>query len=287
MFQRRALRLERPDLRKELRRAPLAVTAVKPRAAEALIELARASMVTRARDLYSFKYSDPRDVRMIECGDGLQFACIGLVPERRLMLEAVYAFLMLKNGVPIGYVLVSSLFHSAEIAYNVFESFRGGERLHLRARARGGAARVWRGRVRHRSVSAWARERGRFEVGRVVVLLQIGISAARSGRVARRRRRVGGDEEEPATSLGHADVGSDSRPQKFSITQGGRVRMGSVGCRWERSEQGVALFGGAIRRGARRRDARLWSRGNETLGLTSLRVSTRMSGVLGSDGARW
>ncbi|MFN0059882.1 MAG: hypothetical protein ACKVX7_15595 [Planctomycetota bacterium] len=143
VFQRRPLRLERPELPKELRRAPLAVLDVKPREAEALIELARESMVTRARDLYSFKYSNPRDVRMIECGDGLQFACIGLVPERRLMLEAVYAFLMLKNGVPIGYVLVSSLFNSAEIAYNVFETFRGGESGYIYGRVLAAARHVF------------------------------------------------------------------------------------------------------------------------------------------------
>jgi hypothetical protein len=35
--------------------------------------------------------------------------------------------LTLKNGVPIGYVLISALFGSSEIAYNVFETFRGGE----------------------------------------------------------------------------------------------------------------------------------------------------------------
>ena len=143
LFQRRALRLERPDLRRELRRQPLAVVDVEPREAEALIELARESMVTRARDLYSFKYPDPRDVRMIECGDGLQFACIGLVPERRLMLEAVYAFLMLKNGVPLGYVLVSSLFNSSEIAYNVFESFRGGESGYVYGRVLAAARHVF------------------------------------------------------------------------------------------------------------------------------------------------
>jgi hypothetical protein len=33
----------------------------------------------------------------------------------------------LKNGVPIGYVLNSALYGSAEIAYNVFETWRGGE----------------------------------------------------------------------------------------------------------------------------------------------------------------
>jgi hypothetical protein len=34
---------------------------------------------------------------------------------------------MLRNGVPVGYVLASALFGSAEIAFNVFETFRGGD----------------------------------------------------------------------------------------------------------------------------------------------------------------
>ena len=46
---------------------------------------------------------------------------------RRLVFEAVYGFLTLKNGVPIGYVLLSALYRSAEVAYNVFDSFRGAE----------------------------------------------------------------------------------------------------------------------------------------------------------------
>src|SRR4029079_15648383 len=39
----------------------------------------------------------------------------------------VSAFLPLRNGVPIGYVLNSALFGSAEIAYNVFDTYRGAE----------------------------------------------------------------------------------------------------------------------------------------------------------------
>jgi hypothetical protein len=127
VWQRRPLHRGRPDLAAELRRPPVAVRALTPHAGERVIDLAREAMVTRQRDLDSFSYGDPHDVRMVDCGDGLAFACIGLLPERRLMLEAVYAFLTLKNGVPIGYVLNSALFNSAEIAYNVFETFRGAE----------------------------------------------------------------------------------------------------------------------------------------------------------------
>jgi hypothetical protein len=125
--QRRALSRARPDLADELARPPRAIRPVDEREGRRLIDLARGAMVTRARDLDAFSYADPRDVRVVECGGGLQFAALGMVPERRLLLESVYGFLTLKNGVPIGYVLSSALFGSSEVAYNVFDTYRGAE----------------------------------------------------------------------------------------------------------------------------------------------------------------
>jgi hypothetical protein len=84
-------------------------------------------MVTRSRDLDVFAWGDARDVRHVDCGDGLEFLMIGARPERRLLLESVYGFLTLKNGVPVGYVLTSALYRSAELAFNVFDTFRGAE----------------------------------------------------------------------------------------------------------------------------------------------------------------
>jgi hypothetical protein len=118
---------QRPDLLAELSRPPVPVRSVTRRQAERLLDMARAAMVTRSRDLDAFAYGSPDDVRVVDCGDGLEFVAIGTIPERRLLLEAVYGFLTLKNGVPIGYVLNSALFGSAEIAYNVFDTYRGAE----------------------------------------------------------------------------------------------------------------------------------------------------------------
>lgn len=126
-FQRRPLSRERPSPAAILRLRPRAVRALSPAEGERLVDLARAAMVTRARDLDVFSYADPRDVRLVDFGQGLQFACMGARPERRLLLEAVYGYLTLKNGVPIGYVLTSTLFGSAEMAYNVFDTWRGAE----------------------------------------------------------------------------------------------------------------------------------------------------------------
>jgi hypothetical protein len=125
-FQTAPLHRQRPELRTELRR-PARERTVDAATARHLIDLSREAMVLRHRDLDAFAYGDPDDVRLFDCGAGLEFAVIGMQPERRLLLEAVYAYLTLKNGVPIGYVLTSGLFGSSEIAYNVFDTWRGGE----------------------------------------------------------------------------------------------------------------------------------------------------------------
>jgi len=134
VFQTQPLSRARPSLGDELARPPVAVREVGEREGEALIDLARAAMVTRARDLDVFSWGDARDVRVVDCGEGLEFAMIGMIPERRLLLESVYGFLTLKNGVPIGYVLTGALFGSCEVAYNVFETYRGAEAAAVYAR---------------------------------------------------------------------------------------------------------------------------------------------------------
>jgi hypothetical protein len=134
VFQSAPMRRQRPDLRETANVPPERVRGVTPREAEQLIELARGAMVTRQRDLDSFVWADPRDVRLVDCGEGLQFACIGSDPSRRFLLESMYGFLTLKNGVPIGYALATGLMQYAEVAYNVFETFRGGEAAHVYGR---------------------------------------------------------------------------------------------------------------------------------------------------------
>lgn len=134
-YQRRALERSRPDLKAEILRPPESIREVRGVAAQRLVRLAQDAMTTRSRDLDAFMHADARDVRLVDAGDGLAFAVLGVKPARRLLLEAVYGFLSLRNGVPIGYVLTSALLHSAEIAYNVFDTYRGAEAAHVYARA--------------------------------------------------------------------------------------------------------------------------------------------------------
>jgi hypothetical protein len=117
----------RPDLRHAIPRPPRRVRNVSRRDGAALIDMAREAMVTRSRDLDVFINADPNDVRMVEDGDDLWFAAMGLRPEKRHVLETVQGFLILRSGVPLGYVLNTSLFGTSEVALNIFDSFRGGE----------------------------------------------------------------------------------------------------------------------------------------------------------------
>ena len=126
-FQHAPLHRARPDLREELGRLYRAVRTVTPREGEQLIELARGAMVTRSRDLDAFAYGNARDVRLVDDGGGLAFVLIGTIPERRQLIPATCGYLILHNGVPIGYGESFVIGRAATMTFNIFESFRGGE----------------------------------------------------------------------------------------------------------------------------------------------------------------
>jgi hypothetical protein len=121
----------RPDIARELRRSPEGVTKLSHRDGAEVVDLAREAMVTRSRDLDAFAHGNPNDVWMVDDGEGLGFALIGMVPDRRLFLPAVCGALTLKNGTPIGYVQLDVLFGQAEVSYNTFPTFRGAEAGHV------------------------------------------------------------------------------------------------------------------------------------------------------------
>lgn len=124
----------RPVLRNEISRAPRSIRRASARDAEALLALAHGAMITRQRDLDSIAYGNARDVWIVDDGGGLAFVLIGMVPERRAALPALYGGLSLQNGVPIGYQQADFLGRSAAISFNTFETFRGGASAHVFAR---------------------------------------------------------------------------------------------------------------------------------------------------------
>ncbi len=134
VFHSTPLRRQRPDLRVELNRPPQSMRVLPVRTGKDLIELARGAMITRQRDLDAFAYGDPRDVRLVDDGHGLAFVLVGMLPERRTLLPAVYGVLTLQNGVPIGYSQVDVIAGCAAISFNTFPTFRGGETAYSFAR---------------------------------------------------------------------------------------------------------------------------------------------------------
>ncbi len=124
----------RPDLRAEIARSPRSLRRMALPDAEAIIHLARGAMVTRARSLEAFSFANPHDAWLIDDGDGLAFAFIGVLPQRRHALAAYYGGLTLRNGVPIGYLQADILGRGAALSFNTFETFRGAEAAHTFAR---------------------------------------------------------------------------------------------------------------------------------------------------------
>jgi hypothetical protein len=125
VWRRQAPPRARPELRAELARPPRAVRRLPLGDGQALVDLARAAMVTRARSLEAFSFADARDAWWVDDGDGLAYAFFGLQPERRHALAAIYGGLMLRNGVPIGYLQSDHVGRSAALSFNTFDSFRG------------------------------------------------------------------------------------------------------------------------------------------------------------------
>jgi hypothetical protein len=97
------------------------------RRAAAYIALARAALAARCREVHAITYASAREVYLADLGEGVQMAVLGLQPAYRLTLEANYGYLLLANGVPIGYGGVTPLFRQANTGINIFESFRGAE----------------------------------------------------------------------------------------------------------------------------------------------------------------
>lgn len=133
-FRNKPLRRTRPDLREQIALAPRTVHELSPREGGRILDLARGVMATRSRDLDAFAYGDPRDVRIADDGDGLAFMVNGVAPGRRELIAGTCGYLTLQNGVPVGYGDLILVGRSAAVAFNAFETFRGGEAAWIFAR---------------------------------------------------------------------------------------------------------------------------------------------------------
>jgi hypothetical protein len=136
------LPMPQPVLRSGLRRLaePVArhvarpldgVRLLKRQEATRVIALARSALAARCREVHAMSYPNAADVHIADLGEGVELAVIGVPPAQRLMLEANYGYLLISNGVPIGYGGVSPLFRQANTGINIFDPFRGSEAAFL------------------------------------------------------------------------------------------------------------------------------------------------------------
>ncbi len=121
------LRRNQISLAAELGSPPLPVRKLSQREGEEILDLTRAALTVRYRELYGTTRGYPKLVFEAEVGRGVQIFLWGLPPDRRLPLRAYHAGITLKNGIPINYIEGISLFDWMEVGFNTFYAFRDGE----------------------------------------------------------------------------------------------------------------------------------------------------------------
>jgi hypothetical protein len=102
-----------------------------PRMGAKLIDIAMASLAVRHRETYHFNFADSREVYVADVGEGISIVAFGLRPEHRFPLECTMGYLILSNGVPIGYGGSSAVFRQVNTGLNIFDEYRGSEAAFL------------------------------------------------------------------------------------------------------------------------------------------------------------
>jgi hypothetical protein len=121
--------LKRGDvsLEVEIAKPPLPMTQLSPTESQRVLDLILETSAVRYRELYGFSHPDTKQVWNVDFGRGVRVYLFGVPPEWRLPLRAYHSALFFKNGVPIGYVEILSLFDRSELGFNVYYTFREGE----------------------------------------------------------------------------------------------------------------------------------------------------------------
>ncbi len=106
---------------------PLAVALLSRRAAARLLDVWRAALWSRTRSVFQIEQPNLDECLLADFGGGLQMAAVGVRPEHRGALEATFGYLLLANGMPIGYGGFTALFAQINTGINVFPEYRGSE----------------------------------------------------------------------------------------------------------------------------------------------------------------
>lgn len=126
-YQKGPLLRDRVPLPARIRRELTGVRRLGRTAARARLAGARLAMLNRDLEIYPLTHADERDVQVIACGRGVEVTLAGVLPAKRCAFEALYYYLVTKNGVPIAYGPASPFLGACEMGINFFEEFRGAE----------------------------------------------------------------------------------------------------------------------------------------------------------------
>ena len=96
-----------------------------------MIDVAMASLATRHRETYHFNHANSHEVYLIDVGEGIAIALFGLLPEHRFPLECTMGYMILSNGMPVGYGGSSIVFRQVNTGINIFDEYRGSEAAFL------------------------------------------------------------------------------------------------------------------------------------------------------------
>ena len=125
----RADGMRRPgaDTRAAIIRPLQTMQALSRRAAARVVDVWRAALWSRTRTTEHIERPNLDECYLGDFGGGLQMAALGIEPAARDVLEASFGYLLLANGVPIGYGGFTALFAQVNTGINVFPEFRGSE----------------------------------------------------------------------------------------------------------------------------------------------------------------
>jgi len=119
------------NTKKEIQRPLAHIPKLSKRDGAKMINVAMASLAARHRETYHFNFANPDEVYLADVGDGVAVAVFGLQAAHRFPLECTMGYLVLSNGVPIGYGGASLLFKQVNTGINIFDDYRGSEAAYL------------------------------------------------------------------------------------------------------------------------------------------------------------
>ena len=115
------------NAKREIARPIKSIRVLSKRDGARLIDVGMSSLAVRHRETIHFNYANAEEVWLADVGRGVSIAATGLLPEHRYPLECTMGFLILSNGVPIGYGGSSIFYRQANTGINIFEEYRGSE----------------------------------------------------------------------------------------------------------------------------------------------------------------